>query len=181
MPSPTLLRSDVALLTREAESDLSTLWRRVETPEAVEEALRDVLPALVDSYGAAAATVAADWYDDLRDERGVGGRFTAIPASITETGTQALVGWALAEAADLPGFQTLILGGTQRRIANFARQTVMGSSIADPQAKGWMRVGSGSSCPFCSMLLGRGAVYTEATADFQAHDHDDCAAAPAWR
>jgi hypothetical protein len=31
------------------------------------------------------------------------------------------------------------------------------------------------------MLLGRGAVYTEASADFEAHDHCNCGAAPAWR
>lgn len=181
MPTATQLRSDVALLVNEASSDLSALWRGAETPLETEAALRDVLPALVDVYGAGAALIAADWYDDLREERSIAGRFGAVPADIAETGTQALVGWALTEATDLPAFQTLIEGGTQRRIANFARQTVMQSSIADPRARGWQRVGSGSSCSFCSMLLGRGAVYSEATADFQAHDHDDCAAAPSWR
>jgi hypothetical protein len=161
--------------------DLADLWRTAGTPEQVAAALRDVLPALIDTYGLAAATLAADWYDDVRDSREVRGHFTAIPAEVPETGTQALVGWALSEAQDLPGFQTLILGGAQRRIANFSRLTVMGSSIADPAARGWERVGSGSSCEFCQMLLGRGAVYTEASADFEAHDHDDCGAAPAWR
>jgi hypothetical protein len=177
----TLLQADVALLVREASRDMEALWRDVEDALAAEAALRDVMPRLVDTYGAAAATVAADWYDDQREADEIRGRFTAIPADIPETGTQALIGWALNEAKDFEGFKALLLGGSQRRIANFARQTVMGSSIADPQARGWKRVGSGSSCEFCSMLLGRGAVYTEATADFNAHDHDDCGAAPAWR
>src|SRR4029077_20217400 len=127
-----------------------------------------------------AATIAADWYDDLRDSRGIRGRFTAEPADVPEAGSQALVGWALAEANDYPSFQTLILGGTQRRIANFARLTVSGSSIADPQARGWQRVGLGGRA-FCRMLIGRGAVYTEASADFQSHDHCNCGAEPAWR
>jgi hypothetical protein len=55
----------------------------------------------------------------------------------------------------------------------------MGSSIADPKARGWMRVGSGR-CDFCRMLIGRGAVYTESTVDFHAHDHCGCGATPAW-
>lgn len=180
MPTATLLRSDISVLVRDAESDLSTLWRGADTAAALEEALRDLLPGLIDLYGSAAATVAADWYDDLRDQKSVRGRFTAIPAEVAETGSQALVGWALAEASDLPTFQTLILGGTQRRIANFSRLTVTNSSVEDPSARGWTRIGDGNSCQFCSMLLGRGAVYSEASADFQAHDHCGCSAAPAF-
>jgi hypothetical protein len=179
MATATQLRSDVALLAREAGTDLGILWRSVDTATEVEAALRDVLPGLIDTYGAAAATVAADWYDELRDEREVRGRFTAIPADIPDPGTQALVGWALTEATDMPGFQSLILGGAQRRIANFSRLTVSGSSIADPSAQGWQRVGAGE-CDFCQMLLGRGAVYTEATADFPSHDNCNCQAEPAF-
>lgn len=180
MATPLSLRSDVGLLTGLAARDLEVVWRDVDSASLAEAALRDTLPALVGRYGAAAATVAADWYDDLRDSRGVPGRFTAIPAEIAETGTQALVGWALTEATDMPSFQTLIVGGAQRRVANFARQTVTLSSVADPGARGWQRTGLGD-CEFCAMLIGRGAVYTEATSDFQAHDHCQCGAEPAWR
>lgn len=179
MPSPTQLRNGVSTLAGLAESDLTALWRRVETEAQAETALRDILPALIDTYGAAAAALAADWYDDTRDEAGARRLFTAIPAEIPEVGAQALVGWALATATDMDALQTLIAGGTQRRIANFARMTVSGSSVADPSARGWKRVGAGE-CEFCRMLIGRGAVYTEASVDFPAHDHCNCAAAPAW-
>lgn len=177
-----LLRRDVATVSRAASSDLTALWRQVGTAAQAETALRDILPALIQTYGAAAATVAADWYDDLRDKQGVGGRFTAIPAAVPDVGAQALVGWALATAKDVTGFQSLIEGGTQRRIANFSRFTVMGSSVKDPRARGWRRTGVGNCKDgFCDMLIGRGAVYTEATADFPAHDHCQCGAEPAWR
>jgi hypothetical protein len=163
-----------------AAADLAALWRGTDAPEQAEAALRDVLPGLIDVYGAAAATLAADWYDDTRDEVSARGRFTAIPAEIPETGAQALVGWALTETAgDVAGFRGLVEGGTQRRIANFSRLTVSRSAVADPAARGWKRVGGGG-CDFCRMLIGRGAVYTEATADFESHDHCNCAAAPAW-
>lgn len=177
--TPTRLRRDVASLVGEAALDLNVLWREVETALAVEAALRDVLPGLVDAYGSAAALLAAEWYDDLRAEREVRGRFLADPADIADTGTQALVGWALTEARDLSGFQSLINGGVQRRIANFSRFTVTSSSVADPQAGGWIRVGSGAcKSGWCDQYLDgevRAVPY-----DFPAHDNCNCHAEPAW-
>lgn len=167
------------MLTGELGTDLSVVWRRVERAADAGTALHDILPALIEQYGLAAGTLAANWYDDLRAKRDVRGSFTAIPADIQDVGAHALVGWALDSATDYGTFQTLILGGSQRRIANFARQTVMGSSTADPGARGWQRVGVGE-CDFCALLIGRGAVYSEATADFQSHDHCNCQAEPAF-
>src|SRR5450756_974958 len=50
-------------------------------------------------------------------------------------------------------------------------------SVADRRARGWARAGTGR-CDFCAMLIGRGAVYTEATANFETHDHCGCVAVP---
>lgn len=176
-PASVLLRRDIAELNRLMANDVSRMWAGAETVDAVEEALRDVLPELIATYGSAAATVAADWYDDLRERASAPKRFTAIPAQITETGTQALIGWAKSEATDFLTFQGFVLAGSQRRMANFSRFTVTGSSTADPSARGWRRVGVGE-CDFCQMLLDRGAVYSEATADFEAHDGCQCGAEP---
>lgn len=162
-----------------ADRDLAALWRQVQSAAEAEVALRDVLPALIDTYGIAAATLAADWYDELRDKVGAPKSFRAIPADVKDTGAQALVGWALTEAQDMPSLQTLVLGGMQRRISNFNRLTVVDSSIADPGARGWQRVGAGE-CDFCAMLVGRGSVYSEAGADFASHDHCHCYAVPAF-
>lgn len=173
------LRDGVRGLTIHARRDLSKLWRQVSEAAAAEVALHDVLPALIDTYGAAAATLAADWYDTAREKADVAGRFRAIPADIRDTGAHALIGWALTEATDYQAFQTLVEGGMDRRIANFSRGTITGSSVADPKARGWQRVGTGE-CSFCRMLIARGAVYSEATADFASHDHCHCSAVPAW-
>jgi hypothetical protein len=180
MPTPTALRNAVAGLSGAASRDLAALWRQVETAAQAETALRDILPGLVDQYGAAAAVLATEWYDSLRAKADVPGRFFASPARIDDTGTQALVGWALAESTDLTAFRSLIEGGMQRRIANFSRLTVSQNSIADPAADGWQRVGDGSSCAFCSMLISRGSVFSESSADFASHDKCGCSAAPAF-
>jgi hypothetical protein len=143
----------------------------------------DVLPDLVRTYHLASATLSADWYDELRDLIDAKGRFRAIPADDRDLGGDVLARWGVAPLyqaePDWARAQMLIRGGLQLRIANASRYTVAGSSIQDPAAQGWMREGSGE-CAFCDMLIGRGAVYSEAGADFAAHDHCNCSAVPAF-
>lgn len=187
MPSRSQLaehRRDLAALVGIAENDLRLLFREFDTAEAARDGLRDVLPRMVAIYGSAAATLGADWYDDLRDAAEVRGRFRAIPAELPDTGrTDALAGWAVApmfQPEPEPGTAlTKVAGGLQRIIANAHRDTIRISSIADRAARGWARGGTGN-CDFCAMLIGRGAVYTEATADFESHDHCGCIAVPSF-
>lgn len=179
MATPASLRSQQEALTRLALNDLAALWRQVSNAAEARVALNDVLPALLDTYGQAAAAVAAEWYDEARAVADASGSFRAIPADIRDSGAYELAGWASSKGTDLDSIRTLAEGGAQRRILNFSRQTVMGSSLSDPAANGWQRVGVGS-CDFCAMLIGRGAVYSESTSDFASHDHCHCAAVPAF-
>lgn len=180
MAAPTALRKSTAQLVGYARRDLDALWREVSDAAQARAALMDILPAIVETYGSAAATLAATWYDDAREKAAVRGAFAAFPVEPSDRGAQALAGWATSTATDTLSLQTLILGGIQRRIADHSRLTIMSSSVADPQAAGWRRVGDGSTCEFCALLLGRGFVYSEATADFQSHDHCGCSAEPEW-
>lgn len=186
MPSVAELRSGVADLATLANDDLASLWAQVKSAVDAQAALNDILPALIETYGAAAATLAADWYDDLRDEVNASGRFTAIPAEITadSAGVAALAGWSLApilQTADWDSALKLLSGGMQRRIANASRQTIMTSSVQDPGARGWQRVARSGGCAFCQMVAGRGNVFSEKTADFACHDHCSCMATVSWR
>lgn len=176
----TSLRSETERLVRLADRDLARLWQLVAAGAAADEALHDLLPAIVTEYGSVGGAMAAEWYDEQREKVEARRRFTAVPIEPGDRGAHALVGWALTEAADDASLKTLILGGVQRRVADHVRYTVAENSVVDPAARGWRRIGSGASCGFCSMLLGRGAVYTEATADFQSHDHCNCSAEPAF-
>lgn len=180
MATPSELRQAFADLNRLASRQLNSLFQSLKAGDNVEEALRDLLPGLIDRYGSAATTVAADWYDDLRESLGVGGRFVAIPADIEDTGTQALIGWALDTATDDGSLVALLEGGLQRRVVNFGRFTITDSSYADPRADGWMRLGVGANCPFCNVLISRGAVYSESSVTFASHDHCNCIAVPAF-
>lgn len=183
MATPAALRTAITDLAVLADNDLSALWRQVSTADDARAAMLDVLPGLVRTYHLASATLSADWYDDLRDLIDAKGRFRAIPADDRDLGGDILARWGVAPLyqaePDWLRAQMLIRGGLQLRIANASRYTVAGSSIQDPAARGWMRDGSGE-CAFCDMLIGRGAVYSEAGADFAAHDHCNCSAVPAF-
>lgn len=178
MATPADLRSDLGHLTTLAGAELFGIFRDLERGAFGGEALHDLLPALVEKYGMAAATVTADWYDEMRVAAQVKAKFTAIPADIRDSGTHSLIAWAQSQTSDPVVMQQLVRGGATRRILNFSRQTVMGSSVADPGAHGWAREGSGASCDFCLFLINRGAVFSDDTADFASHDHCNCSAVP---
>ncbi len=163
-------------LNLDAQRDLQAIWRSVGGDPA---ALAEILAELVQTYGEAAAALSADWYDELRADTGVRAGFTAVVPEPREPGTSALVRWAAAEATTENAFRSLIAGGIQKRITNYSRNVITTSSVQDPRASGWMRIGSGE-CGFCAMLISRGAVYSKSTVDFASHDHCKCGAAPSW-
>jgi hypothetical protein len=62
------------------------------------------------------------------------------------------------------------------------RMTITGAVNRDKQALGWARATTGDPCTFCRMLASRGPVYkSEASADFEAHDHDACMPEPVYK
>lgn len=175
----TTLRSETAQVVALADGDLAALWRMVTAGASAEVALRDLLPSIVTEYGSLGAALAAEWYDEQRAKADVKGRFVAMPVAAEDRGAQALVGWALNTATDDASLKSLILGGVQRRVADHVRYTVTNNTLEDPAASGWQRAGNGE-CDFCDAIIGRGTVYSEAGADFGAHDGCQCTAVQVW-
>jgi hypothetical protein len=160
-------RRAVADLSALAFADITELLRQVDNGEQAREGLMDLLPMLTATYGTAAATLAADWYDDLRDESDARGRFRAIPAEPPDRDrTDALARWSVepmfSPEPDKAKTLSLAAGGLQRVIANADRFTIVESVQADPAPTGYVRVASGSACAFCKMLATRGAAYNSA-------------------
>lgn len=138
-----------------------------------------ILPTIVEAYGNAAATAAADFYDAMRQGSGIEDTFVAIIPELKDLGTDELVGWAVTTALSPETLPAIVAGGVQRRVANFARETITESSYRDPKSLGWMRIGT-PDCGFCAMLISRGAVYSERGATCASHDNCDCLAVPAF-
>lgn len=177
-PAHSAHRADVAELTRLAENDLNILFRQFGSFDEARSGLLDTLPRLAEIYGSAAATLGADWYDDLRDASGARGRFRAIPAELPDRGrTDSLAKWAAGTAHNLDTMLPLVVGGAQRIIANADRESVRFSAIQDQDRRvGWMRMGVGE-CDWCKQYLDGEIHYIEGY-DFPAHDNCKCFAAP---
>lgn len=180
MPAtPAELRSLLVSLSDSAEADLATVWAQL-TPGAFYDALMNVLPSLVGDYGDLAAALTAEWYDEHRRDLNISGRFSAdIPAN-PKLGAEALAGWATALAQE--NVDTALArtsGGLVKRIFTASRDTLTIATEQDPRARGWQRAGRGE-CTFCRVLISRGALYTESSVRFGAHDDCKCVAVPAF-
>lgn len=185
--SPAEVRQEVIDLSAASESEIAAIFRSMTaaTAEEIRDRFMAELPGIGSTYELAAGSLAADWYDDLRDAAEVAGRFEAIVAPLAEDAQwESLVGWAVGPlfqaVPDHESARTFLSGGTQRIMANAHRSTIIESSLADRKAAGWARYGNGDTCPFCRTLIGRGAVYTDSTAKFGAHDHCKCVAGPSF-
>lgn len=181
------VRQEIIDLAAASDAEIAAIFRTMTaaTAEEVRDRLLDELPGLGANYELASGSLAADWYDDLRDAAEVSGRFQAIVAPLAEDEQwSALVRWGVGplfqSAPDMTAAQSLVQGGTQRLMANAHRNTIIESSLADRKAAGWARYGNGDTCTFCRMLIGRGAVYKDSTAKFGAHDHCNCVAGPSF-
>lgn len=156
---------------RAANTQLSKLVRDVlaaffvsldlSKPEAARDALLEFLPALTAQYGAVAATVAAEFYDELRAASGAAGRFTAltaapVPAGAVEAKVRFLAGHLWTPTPDK------MLGGLQTAADKYVKQPGRDTIAKNAKREGvrFARVPSGEkTCAFCLMLASRDADY----------------------
>ncbi|MEU7843942.1 hypothetical protein AB0B39_23615 [Micromonospora sp. NPDC049114] len=183
-------QTDVVTL---ALAELSAWWEQLLallTGDVPVAELESFTADLVAVYGDAAALNAADWYDELRGQADVQGRFRARMAEPAAQGQAAAVArWAAGPLFGADPDPALALehlsGGVQRLVLQPARQTIADSVDRDPADARWARVPTGgTTCAFCRLLASRGAVYhSEETAGGLAssyHGTCDCVATPVW-
>lgn len=166
-PSPAEQQRIYARLAALSERELAGIWRglNLAKPDRLADPLAEVLAVLVEKYGSAGATLAADWYDEARDDAKAAGTFRAMPATPPEPErVQALARWGVGPlfGANPNGVTALSLlaGGLQREVLKMPRSTVEGSATLDPAGPSYARHASANACAFCRMLATRGAVYT---------------------
>lgn len=172
-----------------ADVDALVATANLEAASSIRPLVMDGVMPLAGSYALAAGALAADWYDAERAAAGVRGGLRALVAEPPDDARyESLAGWIAAmyttrEGGEVvaPDVRGLLSGAVQRIVSDGHRGTISGSSIADPQARGWAIFASGKeTCDFCLMLIERGGVYTRATSTFAAHDSCHCHAGPVW-
>lgn len=174
-----------------ATADLAEWWANLDVSDAraAVAALEAYVPELVAAYGDMAATVAADWYDALREQAQVPGRYRAVLGDVAPAGqAQVAARWA---AGPLFGGNpqralSLLAGSAQRLVQQGGRHTLRRNTVQDPSGPRWARAPGGSKpCAWCRMLASRGAVYLSRKSagggvDNDWHDECNCQPVPVW-
>lgn len=151
--------------------------------EDVQDMLVEVAQAVSARYGDMAATVAADWYMELRPDE-LGRFVTQLAEPAPDAQVEGSVRWASRHLPDHPE-RTLanMYGFIQRFIENCGRDTITLNGGRDRSNPRFARVPSRLPCAFCAMLASRGFVYkNEITAGSEGQYHDDCRCVivPGW-
>ncbi len=107
-------------------------------------------------------------------------QIAASVAATTKAGTYRALRAGMTREQALRNSLVQVSGAVSRHVLNAGRETIIEAVQSDRQCQGWIRVSDGDPCAFCAMLLGRGPVYKEETAGFEAHDHCACGAEPVY-
>lgn len=176
-------RRDVDALTaaqremvRMARNELNGFFSTLDLsrPEAVRDALLEVVPILVREYGDLASIAAAEWYEQVHPGSYLARTVDGVAAAQVQGAVRYHAGALFSEdqAKTLAGLQ----GAVQRFVTYSGRQTVARNVALDPARPRFARVPSGAvTCAFCSLMSSRGFVYaTKETAGLTDEFHDDC-------
>ena len=171
-------------------AELAKIWRGINTlnANATRDLMLEAVPLLVTSYGDVAATVAADFYDDVRDASEARGRFTAEPvADLDADDLRGQVRWSLSpiysRTPDPEQALSRLSGKVDEYTLQSGRDTVATNTRRDPAGPRWARVPVGKTCAFCVSLASRGAAYRSeesARGANRYHGGCDCTPAPFW-
>lgn len=122
--------------------------------------------SLVDQYGAAAASLAANAFEDQRDAAGIRRRAVVRAAgSPPEDKVEASLRWALKDiwdGGDLEAAHRKAEGVTQKLVLDQGRETLRQAVRQDREAVAYARAAALGACAFCKLMASRGAVYKNA-------------------
>ena len=156
------------------------------TPQQFRNSLIVQTNLVVSQYGDVAASMAAEWFDDMRLSEGVRGYFRALPqpspyaADAVEGMVRRAVAPMFEEVPDVAAVMRTVAQNAGKYVLGASRETVRRNSFIDPKGVGFQRVARPGACDFCLMLVSRGAVYKKETAFFASHGDCNCAAVPSW-
>jgi hypothetical protein len=173
--------------------DFTRIWPLWQGDERSFQALVAATIPLATTHHRSSSALGSAYYEAFRRSERVGGSPTPraaapldaaqVASSLYVTGrvmTSKAIAAGMSPQAAMQAALIRTGGAVSRHVLNGGRDSVLRSIATDRTAQGWVRVTSGEPCPFCAMLAGRGAVYAESAADFQAHDHCSCSAEPVY-
>lgn len=163
--TPDEARRALRLVTGAAASEVGALLTSGLPPDELSYAVLSV----VSYYSDGSSALAADFYDEQREQAAARGRFRAEP--IVPDRTEKIRRGALWAVGAPTGEEA------SRRVLNLVtdevgrpfQATVTGNTARDPETAGWKRITRPGACKFCLMLADKGAIYRKDTVRFAAH------------
>jgi hypothetical protein len=162
-------------------------------PAAWRAALFATAPLIVSEYASGAATLATDWFEEIRDAANPRHLFTPIPlVAVTDDDMAAMVARVTVDMSTLERdllseFDRIVADTLAQLEAEMQKQVAAGfwdtmteNADEDPDAVGWQRFARPGACKFCVMLAARGAVYTRSSVKFAAHTTCHCVVGPSY-
>jgi hypothetical protein len=150
-------------LSRLVKRDLTAFFASLNLgrPEAARNALLEFLPMLTAQYGDIAASVAAEFYEEMRASAGTRGSFTALGAAGAPA--EAVEARVRSTAAHLwTSTPEAMLGGLLLASDKFVKQSGRNTIAQNAKREGvrYARVPKGGkTCAWCLLLASRDAVY----------------------
>lgn len=180
-----------AALRRQAEEAAQKLAAFIDTLDfsgdyyAKKEARNQVIAymqELAALYGDAAATLAADLYNEMAEESGTKVPDAELAERVVDEAIASSVRYHAKHlwggSADVEAFKRGALASLMRYIKDQANRTIIRNAKRDGEKKGvrFARIPTGDeTCAFCMMLASRGFVYySEETAEGLNHGHENC-------
>ncbi len=181
--APDRVRRALLRVTGAAKREVRAVVEQApQEPSALRASLFAAAPLILNEYAPASATLATDWFEEIREEADVRRVFTPTPRlRVTDDLVSAKVASATSALRDIESRLTVDLdaltaemmrdveGEMEKLVATGFWDTITENSQDDPDSVGWRRFARPGACKFCLMLAARGAVYTESTARFAAH------------
>lgn len=161
------------------------------SPSAI-AAIKELLGDIVSAWGEVAGTLAADFYDDLREQAEIPGGFTAyVPDPFNPGRVSGIVDWAatppVGQELDVDAMLAKLEGPAQRLLRQAQRDALEESARRDPARPRVARVPMGAeTCAFCLVMASRGYVYRTVDSagggspENRFHDLCDCEQDVTW-
>lgn len=164
---------------------LGDLWTQLQgqAPQTQRDLLLDAVPGIVDQFSNVAATAAAEWYEQVRDDDiGSTGYHATVGSGFPSEAVQDSIRWKAGVLWDDPEQMARFLRNASDRWVKYGgRATLYENMYRDQRCTSWALVPAGKCCAWCTMLASRGFDYvTRDTACKSMHNNCDCMPTPSF-
>jgi hypothetical protein len=172
-----MLEALSAGLSRDLRAYLDTVG--MTTPDALIEALQDVVPWIAEPYIAAAVDYSTVWYDELSPGSPYRAELLGTPelvgGAIEPKRLAASISWAVHTVKDASVADKL--SGTLDRAVHDASRKVVQHNAGREHVR-YARHAAAGACAWCRLAAIRGAVFKTAASAVKGHDSCHCVAVP---